>query len=146
MRRREWEFYWPLGIRYRLFFLLVPGFIIKKTWSNVVWRKIVIMAYTLSPELEADLRSLCKDFRVRDLKLCGSGVGDDFDPETSDLDFVVEIDEPPVGMRLASQYFDFLDGLLNLLGKEVDLLEGSAIENPYLKSIVYENAIGLYAA
>lgn len=39
-----------------------------------------------------DLRELCQRFRVQRLDLFGSATSTDFDPATSDLDFLVEFE------------------------------------------------------
>ncbi|MBL8048479.1 MAG: nucleotidyltransferase domain-containing protein [Chthonomonas sp.] len=92
------------------------------------------------------LRELCRSFAVRHLKLFGSAVGPEFDDNRSDLDFLVEFSAPPSGMGLAEQYFGFLEELQALLGRSVDLLEESAIENTRLKRQALEQAVTLYAA
>ncbi|HKI03758.1 MAG TPA: hypothetical protein VKK31_17390 [Thermoanaerobaculia bacterium] len=73
------------------------------------------------------LHSLCLKHRVERLDLFGSATGDDFDPETSDLDFLKDLE--------------------NLFGRRIDLLEREPIENPYLwrsiersRKILYEAA------
>lgn len=39
------------------------------------------------------LIELCRRFRVRRIELFGSATGDHFDPDTSDLDFLVTFEE-----------------------------------------------------
>jgi uncharacterized protein len=93
-----------------------------------------------------ELRDLCKKYEVLELKLFGSAAREDFNPESSDLDFLVTFAEPPVGMRLGTQFFGFLEELKTLFGKEIDLLEESAIENSRLKASAQASAVTLYAA
>ena len=45
----------------------------------------------LSPH-QAELEALCKRYHVRRLEVFGSAVREDFDPQHSDLDLLVEID------------------------------------------------------
>lgn len=98
------------------------------------------------PATSEALVSLCRKYAVRRLKLFGSAVTDRFDPERSDLDFLVEFDEPPPGMRLGTQFFGLREELERVLGRSIDLLEESAIENSRLRRRVQAEAVTLYAA
>ena len=55
------------------------------------------------------LRELCIKHRVERLDLFGSAARDDFDPETSDLDFLVEF-EPMPPREHTDSYFGLLAG------------------------------------
>jgi predicted nucleotidyltransferase len=92
------------------------------------------------------LAALCRRYAVVRLKLFGSATRDDFNPSTSDLDFLVEFSDPPEGMRLAPQYFGLLEELQELFGTRVDLLEEPAIKNSRLRQSVLATAVTLYAA
>jgi hypothetical protein len=51
-------------------------------------------------EYRTELIQLCRQFHVRQLELFGSELGDAYDPELSDLDFLVEFEAlPGVGMH-----------------------------------------------
>jgi predicted nucleotidyltransferase len=81
-------------------------------------------------EKASALRSLAERHGVRRLCLFGSAVREDFDPATSDIDFLVEfIPNPPAGR--ANSYFGLLEDLEQLFGRRVDLVELAAIRNPY---------------
>jgi predicted nucleotidyltransferase len=83
-----------------------------------------------------ELRELCRRFHVRRLDLFGSATGDDFDAERSDLDFLVEFD-PHAPEALSSRtFFGLKEALEALFGRSVDLVEPSAILNPYFKESV----------
>lgn len=92
------------------------------------------------------LDSLCHSYEVRKLSLFGSAARKDFDPISSDLDFLVEFGKPPDGMRLGTQFFGFLAELEELFGRRVDLLEESAIENSRLLRSAQSSAVTVYAA
>jgi uncharacterized protein len=80
-----------------------------------------------------ELWALCHRFHVRRLDLFGSAARNDFDPEHSDVDFLVEFDrEHPETLSLAT-YFGLKEALEALLGRPVDLVEPGAVRNPYLK-------------
>ena len=80
-----------------------------------------------------ELRELCRRFHVRRLYLFGSATGDDFDADRSDLDFLVEFDRGAPGAMSFKTFFGLKEALEALFGRSVDLVEPSAILNPYLK-------------
>lgn len=100
----------------------------------------------LDPETAHALNALCRQYAVRRLKLFGSAAAEGFDPERSDLDFLVEFDEPPPGMRLGTQFFGLMEGLQDVFQRPIDLLEESAIENSRLLRNARAGAATLYAA
>lgn len=100
---------------------------------------------TLVEERRAALEELCRAYRVRRLSLFGSAARGDFDPERSDLDFVVEFD-PPEGGRYADQYFGFQRRLEGLFGTPVDLVEADAIRNPFFRQSVDSQKALLFAS
>jgi uncharacterized protein len=83
-----------------------------------------------------ELGELCRRFHVRRLDLFGSATGGDFDAERSDLDFLVEFDLRAPEALSFTTFFDLKEGLEALFGRKVDLVELSAIRNPYLKSSI----------
>jgi predicted nucleotidyltransferase len=91
------------------------------------------------------LRELCRKHRVERLDLFGSAARDDFDPETSDLDFLVEF-EPMPPKEHAGSFFGLLADLEGLFCRRVDLLEREPIENPYLWQSIMRSRRALYEA
>lgn len=79
---------------------------------------------------EATLAALCERFGVERLEIFGSGAtGEEFDPHSSDLDFIVQFrPEQSLGPWL-SHYFDFRQSLVDLFGYPVDLVMASAMKN-----------------
>ena len=57
---------------------------------------------------QSDLVKLCREFHVKRLDLFGSGLSAAFDPELSDLDFLVEFE--PLSGRLCDRLFRFQRG------------------------------------
>jgi predicted nucleotidyltransferase len=98
------------------------------------------------PATTEALAALCRKYAVRRLKLFGSAAGDGFEAERSDLDFLVEFEEPPPGMRLGAQFFGLMEDLQRMFQRPVDLLEESAIENSRLLRSAQAGAVTLYAA
>jgi predicted nucleotidyltransferase len=79
------------------------------------------------------LAELCQQFSVHRLYLFGSAVGDHFNVDTSDLDFLVSLkDREPTG-RYADRFLGFGDALESLFGRRVDLVTEESIRNPYFR-------------
>lgn len=91
------------------------------------------------------IADLCRRFGVARLDVFGSAVGDDFDPTNSDIDFLVEF-ELPARMSRFDAYFGLKESLEALLGYPVDLVERSALRNPYFAAEVERTKQTLYAA
>ena len=93
----------------------------------------------------AAIEALCSKHYVARLELFGSAAAGTFHEESSDLDFLVEFREghPNGPFR---QFFDFRADLKTLLGRKVDLVERSAMKNPYFIKAVNRTRTLLYAA
>ena len=76
---------------------------------------------------------LCRQYGVSKLDLFGSATGPDWNPETSDFDFVVEFDD--YGPGIARRFVGFGDALEELLGREVDLVSNRAMRPRFRKSV-----------
>lgn len=72
--------------------------------------------------------ALCKTYGVRKLALFGSAARGDFDPATSDVDFLLEFADYSPGV--ARRFIGFADDLERLLGRRVDLVFESVIKDP----------------
>ena len=83
----------------------------------------------------SDLEILCRRFGVRRLELFGSAARGRFDDRSSDFDFLVEF-LPESAMGPFHQFIDFQLELQKLFGRQVDLVERSAIRNPYFRQSV----------
>jgi uncharacterized protein len=68
-----------------------------------------------------------------------------FDPRMSDLDFLVEFDDLTPAER-ADSYLGLLLDLEALFARPVDLIETSAIENPYFLRAIAASRQTIYAA
>jgi predicted nucleotidyltransferase len=93
-----------------------------------------------------ELRELCRRFHVRGLDLFGSAAGDDFDPARSDLDFLVEFDQRAPEASSFRTFFGLKESLEVLFGRSVDLVEPSAIRNPYFKESVERSREPIFEA
>jgi len=92
-----------------------------------------------------ELNALCRKHSVARLDVFGSAASGDFDPETSDYDFVVEFEPLRAGTR-ADTYFALLEDLQALLGRPVDLVMNKTITNPFLEQSISASRQALYAA
>lgn len=92
-----------------------------------------------------ELRALCHRFHVRRLDLFGSAARGDFNPEQSDIDFLVEFDRS-APQHPFDAYFGLKEELEALLGRKVDLVELSAVRNPYLRASIEQSRENIYAA
>ena len=88
--------------------------------------------------------ALCESTGALRLAAFGSAVRDDFDPERSDLDFLVAFDDLPPA-RYADAYFALKAGLETLFGRPVDLITDSSLANPCFREQVRVEARTLYA-
>ena len=93
-----------------------------------------------------DLVRLCERFRVERLELFGSATTEEeFDPQRSDLDFLVEFLSLQPGEH-ADAYFGLLFALQDLFGRNIDLVMTGAVKNPYFLESINRNRTLLYAA
>lgn len=100
---------------------------------------------SLVQENFAELQKLCDARSVRRLILFGSAARSDFDPASSDLDFLVEFRSLPPGSH-ADAYFGLLTDLERLFGRPIDLLETHCIPNPYLRRAIEKSKVTVYDA
>lgn len=92
-----------------------------------------------------ELSELCTRYGVKRLELFGSGSREDFDPQDSDFDLLVEFADPkPAGAF--DRYFGLKEALERLFQRPVDLVESRAIKNPYFRQAVEQDRILVYAA
>lgn len=80
--------------------------------------------------------TLCRRTGAKRLDVFDSAVRADFNPESSDLDFLVEFDDLPPA-RHADAYFSLKESLESLFGRPVDLVTESSLNNPDFRDRVY---------
>ena len=91
-----------------------------------------------------EVSALCRLAGARRLDAFGSAVRADFDPQASDLDFLVEFDDVPPA-AYAKAYFALKDGLESLFGRPVDLVTGSSLANPSFRERILAERQTVYA-
>jgi predicted nucleotidyltransferase len=99
----------------------------------------------LIQQYREQIQELCQRHGVIRLELFGSAARGDFDPQKSDLDFLVEFKD--LGWKGSFKRFMGLKlELERLLGHPVDLVEPKAISNPYFAQVVNQHRALVYAA
>lgn len=93
-----------------------------------------------------ELEALCNKCHVKELYLFGSAAKGNFNYKSSDLDMVVTFSEGLSPVDFANNYFALLDGLENILNREVDLLSFRALKNQVMIQEIEQTKIPLYAA
>jgi hypothetical protein len=92
------------------------------------------------------IAALCRRYGVQRLEAFGSAArGEDFDPATSDADFLVAF-LPDNGASPLEQFFGLAFALERLLGRPVDLVEVGAIRNPFVLAEISRAREPVYAA
>ena len=86
----------------------------------------------------------CERYGVARLRVFGSALTDRFDPERSDVDFLV--DYTPEAERTFRALFALRAELEQIVGRPVDLLDARTIRNPYFARSVLDSAQDVYAA
>lgn len=93
----------------------------------------------------AQLNQLCQHYRVTRMELFGSATNETFDSELSDLDFLVQFSSMPPA-QYADCFFGLREALENLFERSIDLVELTAIDNPYFLEAIAPQRITIYAA
>ncbi len=86
-------------------------------------------------EQQKPLRDLCERFRVERLYLFGSAAHGEFHSETSDLDFLVTLEQQPPA-EYAENYLGLAQALEELFQRRVDLITEASIRNRYFREAV----------
>ena len=91
----------------------------------------------------AAIAALCRKHRVKALWVFGSAAGDAWNPETSDVDFLVDLGDYESG--IAMRYLDLADDLEALMGRAIDLVSvGGLRHKPRLREELERTRIALY--
>ncbi|NMM06119.1 nucleotidyltransferase domain-containing protein [Polaromonas sp.] len=91
------------------------------------------------------ISAICQRYRISRLGVFGSAArADDFNPASSDADFLVEF-APDAELGL-NAFFGAKADLEKLLGRGVDLVEPGAVRNPYVLASINRSREAVYAA
>ena len=91
------------------------------------------------------ISSICQRFHIQRLEVFGSAArAIDFNPDTSDADFLVEFaDGAELGLK---SFYGAKSALEDVLGRGVDLVESGSIKNPFILASINANKEAVYAA
>jgi predicted nucleotidyltransferase len=92
-----------------------------------------------------EIERICIETKVSKIGLFGSALRDDFDPEKSDLDFIVEFHAPDAP-GISDRYFALAEKLEIIFRRPVDLVTARSIKNPVFSASVASSLRPLYAA
>ena len=107
-----------------------------RTWNGeMVLKRLEVDA--------AALAAFCRKWRVAEMALFGSALREEFGPE-SDVDVLVTF-EPDPGWDLWD-FTRFQGDLQKLLRRKTDVVERSALRNPFFRSEVMRTREVIYAA
>ena len=88
------------------------------------------------------ISAFCQRHHIRELAFFGSVLRQDFTPD-SDVDVLIEF-EPDAGVGYL-RFFEIQDGLVELLGREVDLFTENSLK-PFARETALQTKKVIYAA
>lgn len=91
-----------------------------------------------------EIARICARHGVARLRVFGSALTERFDPDESDVDFIVDFLSDRADPF--DDYFGLLEDLTELLDRKVDLIVGRTMKNPYFRSSALKSARDVYAA
>ena len=100
------------------------------------------------PEIDRnrdEIIAICEEYGLVRLELFGSAATGDFDPERSDVDFLIEYPEGFDYGSWGSRVTAIQERLQLILGRDVDLVSLKWIVNPYFKRSIEESRTPIYA-
>ncbi len=97
----------------------------------------------LIAERRSEIVALCRRFGVRRLAVFGSAArGADFEPQRSDVDFVVAFERAD-GASL-DEFLALRDALSAAVGRPVDLVMEGSVRNPFIRAGIQRSAETVY--
>ncbi|MDQ3539749.1 MAG: nucleotidyltransferase domain-containing protein [Chloroflexota bacterium] len=88
--------------------------------------------------------ALCEQFGVRRLSVFGSAAKGTFDPEHSDVDFLVDLGD--YDDRVGRRYMRLIVGLEDLLGRRADVVTERAVSDPAFRRELDSTAKVIYGS
>ena len=92
---------------------------------------------------KAKIEDFCKRWKIAEFSIFGSVLREDFSPK-SDIDVLISF-EPDIPWSLFD-WVDMIEELRTILGRPVDLVEKSAITNPFRRHSILRTHKVIYAA
>lgn len=143
LRRLYGQIVVPEGVRDELHVGRVRGEdapeIAEYEWIEVRYRDKMVMI-DLTP-YQSSIAEICQALGIRRLELIGSATRDDFRPDSSDIDMLVEFGGDT---DLFHRYFDLKARLESLFERKVDVIQAGAIKNPYVQETIDRDRMLIY--
>ena len=92
-----------------------------------------------------EIAALCRKHQVRRLDLFGSAATGDFDPVSSDLDFLVTF-LPEANATYVGVYHRLYTDLCDLFAQPVGLVIETNFRNPYYRHLIDQTRLAVYSA
>ncbi|MBM4046420.1 MAG: DNA polymerase subunit beta [Planctomycetes bacterium] len=89
------------------------------------------------------IEAFCRKWKVKEFSLVGSVLRDDFRPD-SDVDVLVDLEQDAPWDLF--DWVDMIDELKGMLGREVDLIDKTAVRNPFRRRHLLRTHEVIYAA
>jgi uncharacterized protein len=89
------------------------------------------------------IEEFCKKWKIKEFSLFGSVLREDF-RQDSDVDILVTLDEDAPWSLF--EWVDMIDELKTIFGRDIDLVEKTAIENPFRRYNILKSHKVVYAA
>ena len=99
---------------------------------------------TLVEDNRERIAELCEACGIRKLELFGSAATGAFNPDSSDLDFIVDLGSYEEGV--SRRYFGFCEGLEAIVERPVDVTTVRQVVNPYFRAEVESTREPTYVA
>ncbi len=103
----------------------------------------MLNSMTRLDSIKADIVNLCVRLKVVRLDLFGSVARGEATPQ-SDVDVLVQFDRS--AGHLFDRYFELKESLETLFGASVDVAIEDSLRNPYLKEVIEQSRMNVYAA
>jgi len=87
---------------------------------------------------------LCHAQKVSGLEIFGSATREDFDPEKSDLDFLVDFQDPD-RPGIADRFMGLAEGLERIFRRKVELVTERSLKNPFFITAINRSRQVVYA-
>ena len=92
----------------------------------------------------AAIARACDQHGVSRLRVFGSALTDRFNPDSSDVDFLVDFRDET--HDLLGAYLGLKEDLESIVGRKADLVMSDAVKNPYFAAEAFGSATDLYAS
>ena len=92
-----------------------------------------------------ELAAACREFQVDRLEAFGSVVREDFEPNRSDVDFIVRF-QSPGEKGYADRYQGLAERLEGILAHRVDLITERSIRNPIFRRSIEPERVVVYGS